>query len=390
MQLHLPGIATVMQIIIFKYGSLLATETFIKTHINLVTGGYENLLHLDNWSTPKLGHRALWKDDAASRIVRKFLLKTLYHNHSEELHRASFGSALRKCKPVAVLAEFGYSGAHIVEPCRQLGIPLVVHFHGTDVNRREVVEKHAAGYQAIFQYASKLIAVSEHMKDRLSQLGADPVKIAVIPCGATFPAECQLNGRPTGEFNILSVARFAPVKAPQLVILAFHQYLSKGGQGHLHMVGEGPLLPFCECMTQGLRISDRVTFHGGLPHEKTLEILGGSHLYIQHSVVAPDGDCEGMPVSIMEAAGYGLPIVATRHGGIPDFIEHEKNGCLVDEYDVDGMAHYMYEIFRNPGRALNMGQRAAVKARQGFDVRMQCEMLKRVVLNASGDRRVGG
>ena len=135
MQLHLPGIATVMQIIIFRYGSLLATETFIKTHIDLVTGGYENLLHLDNWSTPKLGHRALWKDDAASRIVRKFLLKTLYHNHSEELHRASFGSALRKCKPVAVLAEFGYSGAHIVEPCRQLGIPLVVHFHGTDVNR---------------------------------------------------------------------------------------------------------------------------------------------------------------------------------------------------------------------------------------------------------------
>ncbi len=371
-----------MRIIVFKYGSLLPTETFIRNHFEHIAGGYESFMHLDNWSVPMLGRRSLWKTRIVFRAWRKFLLKTIHDR--EELHRKVFASALRKCQAGAVLAEYGASGVHILDPCRKLRIPLVVHFHGTDVNRRSILEKYRSGYRQLFAYATKLIAVSEHMKAKLVEMTADPEKICVIPCGASIPAESGTAGRTDDEYNIISVARMADVKAPHLTILAYRKYLSKGGKGRLHMVGDGPLLPSCEAMAKGLGLGDKITFHGGLRHEKALEMLGRSHMYVQHSVVASDGDCEGMPVSIMEAAGHGLPVVATRHGGIPELVEHGKNGYLVEEYDVDGMGHYMYEVWRDADMARVLGDNARVKAAKEFDMERQSEELKRVILSALG------
>lgn len=368
-----------MRIVVFKYGPLLPTETFIRSHIDHIAGGYEGFMHLANWNTPQLGHRPLWKTDVFSGLFRKLWIKT-GHDRTQ-LHAKAFASALKKSKASAVLAEFGYSGVAALELCHKLHIPLVVHFHGTDVNRKSVVEKYLSDYKRLFSYAARLVAVSEHMKTILVEMTADPEKISVIPCGALLPPKCALDMRPDGEYNIISVTRMADVKAPHLTILAYHKYLSKGGEGHLHMVGDGPLLPSCLSLTRGLGIADNVTFHGGVQHEKVLEMLGRSFMYVQHSVVAADGDCEGMPVSIMEAAGYGLPIVATSHGGIPELIEHAQNGYLVEEYDMDGMAHYMYELWRNTDKAMMMGRNARIKAEAEYDVKRQSEKLKKLILS---------
>jgi glycosyltransferase involved in cell wall biosynthesis len=74
--------------------------------------------------------------------------------------------------------------------------------------------------------------------------------------------------------------------------------------------------------------------------------------------VAPSGDCEGTPVSILEAGATGLPVVSTRHAGIPDVVLEGETGFLVDEGDLSGMAHWMIQFAEQPELARTMGSAA--------------------------------
>jgi glycosyltransferase involved in cell wall biosynthesis len=92
--------------------------------------------------------------------------------------------------------------------------------------------------------------------------------------------------------------------------------------------------------------------------------MGKAQAFVQHSVEASDGDCEGLPVAILEAMGHGLPVVSTRHSGIPEAVSDGETGLLVEEHDVDGMADAMCALLEDPARAEAMGRagRARVEA----------------------------
>ncbi|MFO7890235.1 MAG: glycosyltransferase family 4 protein [bacterium] len=368
-----------MKIILFTYRSQNPPSTFIKQHIDYIAGGYENFMQLYDWKTPMLGHKPLWSGKIFSRVKRKILVKI--GRSREDLHRQAFKKGLRKSKADAVLAEFGYSGAFIWGVCKELNIPLTVHFHGTEINRKELFKKYISDYKLMFKHVNALITVSSHEKKKLIDIGADRSKIKVIPCGALFPSEYN-NRKPSGEIcNIITVTRMVEVKSPHLTILAFQKYLKMGGKGMLHVVGDGPLLPVCKSLAKALSVDNNIIFYGRLTHENTLPLYRQSDMYIQHSVEAEDGDCEGMPVTIMEAAGYGLPIVTTAAGGITEYIEHEKTGYIVEQYDIDSMAKYMLKIWSNKDQSEKLGKAAFDLARDRFNAGKQSEKVKKVVLS---------
>src|SRR5438132_3366189 len=88
--------------------------------------------------------------------------------------------------------------------------------------------------------------------------------------------------------------------------------------------------------------------------------------FVQHSIVAPSGDSEGTPVSILEAGATGLPVVSTRHAGIPDVVIEGETGFLVDEGDVHGMAEYMLRMIKEPELAGRMGAVAQKHIQENF------------------------
>jgi glycosyltransferase involved in cell wall biosynthesis len=94
--------------------------------------------------------------------------------------------------------------------------------------------------------------------------------------------------------------------------------------------------------------------------------LGRACCYIQHSVTVSHGDQEGSPVAILEALAAGLPVISTRHAGIPEVIKHDENGFLVDEHDVEGMSFYMQKIAKDFKIAQNIGSNAKKFAKDNF------------------------
>jgi glycosyltransferase involved in cell wall biosynthesis len=158
----------------------------------------------------------------------------------------------------------------------------------------------------------------------------------------------------------LAVGRFVPKKGPLLTIAAFERLLSQLPESlasacRLVMVGDGPMLEAAKGLVRQQSLTTQVRFAGVLPPTEIAALMRQVRGFVQHSLVAPDGDSEGSPVAVMEAQLSGLPVVATRHAGIPEVVMDGSTGILVEEGDVQAMANAMAQLVRNPQLAARLG-----------------------------------
>lgn len=265
--------------------------------------------------------------------------------------------AIRRSRADVVLAQYGPTGVQAMEACQRMKVPLVVHFHGFDASRRQVLEDNRETYSALFQQAAAVIAVSSAMERQLESLGCPRGKLY----HNVYGVDCQRfsEANPSSVPPIfLAVGRFVDKKAPHLTLYAFAEVIRRVPDARLRMIGDGPLLPACRDLAIAAQISDHVEFLGAQPHDRVAVEFRRSRSFVQHSVQASDGNCEGTPVAILEAGACGLPVIATRHAGIPDVVVEGETGLLVNERDVTAMSKAMVSLAESPAEAARMGQNA--------------------------------
>src|SRR5690625_5592030 len=214
----------------------------------------------------------------------------------------------------------------------------------------------------MFGRADGVIGVSRFMCDRLLSMGADPDRLYWNACGVDLegvrPAQPE-SAPPTFVF----AGRFVEKKAPHLTIQAFARVHAEEPSARLVMIGDGELMGVCRDLVTALGLQNSVSFIGARPHREVLETMRAARAYVQHSVTALSGDMEGTPVAVMEAAGLGLPVVYTRHAGIPDVIVHGSTGFIVDESEVETMTSYMIDHTLVPPHTRAHGATARIQTR---------------------------
>jgi glycosyltransferase involved in cell wall biosynthesis len=283
----------------------------------------------------------------------------------------------------AVLAEYGPVAVEVMEACKLASVPLIAHFHGYDASRTDILSRYQRGYDAMFDYASAVIVVSRPMHDRIVQAGCPVDKLILTACG---PNEMFYSVEPSYSSNtILMVGRLVEKKAPHLSILAFSKALSKHEGLRMRVVGDGPLVGVCRDLVDACAIADSVDFPGPLKPDEIKFEMSNAFLFTQHSVTADDGDTEGTPVAILEAAAAGLPVVATRHGGIPDAVLDQVTGYLVRERDVSGAADAMIKLARDRNLVRSMGNAARKHISANFALKKHIDELANVI-----DRAITG
>jgi glycosyltransferase involved in cell wall biosynthesis len=302
----------------------------------------------------------------------------LFGDGLQEEQTAAYLKLFRERKIEAALAEYGEMGVQVMDATQRAGIPLIVHFHGYDASVTSVLEEHRETYPRMFSLASAIIAVSRAMQRKLVQLGAPEEKVHYNPYGV----DCdRFRGADPGAAPPLFVAvgRFTEKKAPQITIAAFAKVRDACPNARLRMIGEGPLLEHCKGLANDLGMSDAIDFLGAQDHSAVEREMQKARCLVQHSVVAPSGDCEGTPVSILEAGATGLPVVSTRHAGIPDVVLEGRTGFLVDEGDSLGMADRMIQLAEQPDLARIMGSAAREHIRANFSKDHRINNLWRII-----------
>ncbi len=327
-------------------------ETFVRAHAE----GLPARVTLVQGFPPQIDDRPVLSQSRSSRARRK-VLRILQRRAWDWEVTSAYVQAFRHARAQAVLAEFGQAGVAALDACRRMRLPLIVHFHGADISKHAVLREFADAYRTLFQEARAIVAVSTAMEQKLISLGARADVVHCNRCGV----DCVLfrSASPAGAPPVfLAVGRFVEKKGPQLTLLAFADVHRRRPQAKLRMIGSGPLLDVCRDLARGLGVASAVTFLGEQPHGAIQDEMRGARAFVQHSVVAPSGDAEGTPVAVLEAGASGLPVVATRHAGIPDVVIEGQTGLLVDEHDVAGMAEAMSRLIDDPALAAQLGEKA--------------------------------
>lgn len=310
------------------------------------------------------------------------LIENVFNLGDHYFHRRSIMSYLQTKQVSLIFAQFGPTGVEMLPIATDLGIPLVVQFHGYDVFRKDTVQELLPHYQTLFQKAASIICVSEIMLQRLKEMGAPAEKLFHLP------AFVRLDLFPYSDHSalppsFLAVGRFAETKSPHLTILAFRQVVQEIPEATLTFIGKdggGELFEACAILVKALNLETHIHFKGVQDHQTVAQEMARRRIFVQHSLTTPvQGDMEGKPVAIMEAMAAGMPIVATQHSGIAELIEHDITGLLVAEYDIDGMAQAMLRLARDHDLARRLGRAASERVRRDPLIAQNLETLENLI-----------
>jgi colanic acid/amylovoran biosynthesis glycosyltransferase len=246
-----------------------------------------------------------------------------------------------------------------------ISAPLVTIFHGRDVG--EPMHDDTLGrYKVVFERGALQLPVNGFFRNALIDVGAPPAEILVHHMGVR-PGEIEYRWRSweQGTLSFVSVCRLTEKKGIEYALRALASLPRRDWV--YSVIGGGELLDRLEALAANLGIADRVTFLGPRPHSEVKQRLRHAHVFLLPSVVASDGDLEGIPVSLMEAMAAGLIAVSTYHSGIPELIEDGKTGFLAPERDVAALAGKLAWIAGNPEPCEPIARAARKKIEADFN-----------------------
>lgn len=340
------------------------TETFIRNDISEFRK-YANVYDLsDGWIPSRANQQPItpaWISRFEKAMARAVGREFIYGITSKTLSRYLQRQNIR-----LVMSCFGPGGVALSPVCKKNGIPHVVHFYGIDLTGKKILARYGQAYQSLFKDAAAIIAISKSQMRILEQMGCPPHKIHYGVCGAH--PDFAKRQTDFSHKTFLAVGRLTPKKAPHKTIEAFAHIADKIPEFSLTIVGAGELYDQCAKMITDYNLAHRVRLLGGLDHRQVIELMSKAYCFVQHSVTTPDNDMEGTPISIVEAGMAGLPVVSTRHAGIPDVVVEGETGFLVDENDVASMSAHMLTLATNPQLAMKIGQQAGAHAKANFSL----------------------
>ena len=294
------------------------------------------------------------------------------------LHRLARLARIRKRYDV-LHAHFGPTGNSYRFARRLWRAPLLVSFHGYDVT--SLPRKSGPGlYDRLFRELDGVTVNSEFQAARLKELGCPAERLHKVPYGVEVSsfAPSPEPRDPAEPVRVVTVGRLVEKKGIEFSLRAFARARGTCPRMMYEIVGDGPLRGNLSGLIDELALREAVVMHGAAEGAAVRALLSRAHLFVLASVTAADGDQEGTPVSLLEAQAAGLPVLSTRHAGIPEVVLDGETGFLVPERDVDGLAERMAFLASHPEACAVMGARGREFAARRFDLAATLQQLLRV------------
>jgi glycosyltransferase involved in cell wall biosynthesis len=248
--------------------------------------------------------------------------------------------------------------------------PYILHVHGSEFM---VFHDNECGPAArrfvrwIFAASALVIALSPEW--RASLLGVCPeAKIVVLPNAVLLPDVTKVAEIRSYERSILSLGRLGRRKGSFDLVQAFARVAARFPEWKLICAGDGAVTEV-RAMVAEAGLQDRIICPGWLDCERTQSALAAA------SIFALPSYAEGIPMALLEAMSWKLPVITSPVGGIPQVVSHGRNGRLVKPGDIDGLAASLSLLMADEGERKRLGTAARATIESEFS---QDEMMRRL------------
>lgn len=245
-----------------------------------------------------------------------------------------------------------------------LGIPYIVTAHGVDV-----FGLRAPPFRLLKRWVLRKAAiVSPASSEMAAILGLPPEEAPrlVVPMGVDAERLQQAVGeRAPEEGRFLFVGRLAEKKGLDVLLSA----LVEVPAARLVIVGDGPERVRFEALATRLGVGERATFLGQQDQDHVAGELRLAHALVVPSKVARGGDADATPLVMSEGMAVGVPVIASRLGGLAEQITSEENGLLVEPDSPEALAEALRRVLERPQEARGWAEAARQRMRETLDVR---------------------
>lgn len=267
-----------------------------------------------------------------------------------------------------ILRDIGAIKGKIITSFRGFDISWYVKEHGENV------------YKELFIKGDFFLTNCNFFRERAIKLGCDANKIIVhgsgIDCSRFVFKPRKLDRNDT--VRIVTTGRLIEKKGIEYGIRAIGKLASLYANVEYNIIGDGHLKEQLRQLINELNLADKVKLLGWKNQQEIISILDASHIFIAPCVTASDGNQDAPVNTLKEAMAMGLPVIATRHGGIPELVEDGISGFLVPERNADALAEKLYYLIENSNLWPEMGKAGRTFVEKQYDTNNLNDELVRI------------
>lgn len=257
-------------------------------------------------------------------------------------------------------------------------IPIITTFHGFEPKSSKPLA--AKKMRAVFKKADAFIVNTHFAQTQLTDLGCPQNKIHIIPQGTNtvdFPYKSRQLSKEQ-PIIILSVGRLSIEKGFHIAIKAIAETVKHFPDIKYHIIGSGPEEADLTALIHSLGLQETVKIFGAVSTDELLNHYSTAHMFVLPSIDFRDGShTETQGVVLQEAQSSGIPVLASRTGGIPEIIKDGRTGLLFDEEDDAQLAQLIESLITDN----NLYQNLSLQARKDVEENYSIDVIGARLLN---------
>ena len=252
------------------------------------------------------------------------------------------------------------------------GIPFSFTAHAKDIytsDRAQLAEKIAK--------AAFVVTCTKYNKEYLENLVDHRQEVHCVYHGIDLELffAHAVRRTPSPPYTFITIARFVEKKGVPDILEALSVLAGEGFPFRYILIGDGDDREAITDKIHALGLADRVTLPGTLAHEQVLEFFQQADCFVLGCRIAKSGDRDGIPNVLAESMALGVPVVGTRVSGIPELVEHEVTGMLVDANSPQEFAQTLKRIVTDQALRQRIIPAARERVSQVFDNKQLIEVL---------------
>lgn len=261
-----------------------------------------------------------------------------------------------------------YRKSLFIKAAKRAGRKIVIHQHGGDFEtfyEKEQNDRGRARIRQVLSMGDVFLVLSPKLKQFFKGI-LEPSKVILFPNAVPVPDSIE---KEYGKQRILFLGRLCKEKGLRELFSVLPQLHGQFPQMHVLL---GGIWEDEELLEEAAKMKEYVTDLGWLQGEAKKNYLRTSDLFVFPTYF------EGQPVSVLEAMAYQCGIVATRVGGIPQMIEQEQTGMLIEPKDPEGLKSALQKLLSDPELCERLGKNARAKVQKEFSIEKSLQELIKI------------